>query len=186
MGAEISGYLAKNVAQLRGNKGLTQAQLAKTAGLPRSTVTHVESGSANPSLSNLLALAGALQVSLEELLSKPRKELAHIPAADVPIQEKANGKVRIHKLLPDKVRGLDIDLMEFEAHAHMPGHPHLRGTKEYLYVVEGELTVFVNGVATVVSRGDVLAFEGDQAHGYKNTGGKKARGLSVVVPGLGG
>lgn len=185
MSHEISSHLAKNITQLRTQKGLTQAQLAKSAGLPRSTVTHIESGAANPALSNLLALAGALQVNVEELLSKPRRALEHIRAADIPLQERANGRVKIHKLMPDKIRGLNIDLMELDTGANMPGHPHLRGTKEYLYVVEGEITVFVSGESTLLRKGDVLAFEGDQPHGYKNSGDRKARGLSVVVPLLG-
>lgn len=182
---EIASYLAKNISQLRSSKGFTQTKLAKVAGLPRSTVTHIESGAANPSLSNLLALAAALQVNVEELLSKPRRALEHIPATDIPLQERANGKARIYKLLPDKVRGLNIDLIELDPNTHMPGHPHLRGTKEYLYVVEGEITVLVGGVASVVRKGDVLAFEGDQHHAYKNPSEKKAKGFSVVVPMLG-
>ncbi len=67
----------------------------------------------------------------------------------------------------------------------MPGHPHLRGTKEYFFIVEGEITVLVSGVPSVVRKGDVLAFEGNQRHAYKNTGERKARGVSVVVPMLG-
>ncbi len=182
MSANASTYLAKNISELRESKGFTQTQLAKLAGLPRSTLTHLESGAGNPSLSNLMAVASALQVNVEELLTKPRRAFQHIKASEVPVLEKAGGKVKVHKLLPDKVRGLDIDLLELEAQAHMPGHPHLRGTKEYLFVVEGEITVFVSGVATVLKKGDVLAFEGDQPHGYKNSADKKARGFSVVVP----
>jgi XRE family transcriptional regulator, regulator of sulfur utilization len=184
MSGEISGYLAKNISSLRETKGLTQSQLAKAARLPRSTLTHMESGAANPSLSNLLAVAAALQVSVEELLTKPRRAVEHIRAEDIPFQERAGGKARVHKLLPDKIRGLHIDLLELAARAHMPGHPHLRGTKEYLYVIEGEITVFVNGLSSVVREGDVLAFEGDQPHGYKSSGERKALGLSVVVPTL--
>lgn len=100
-----------------------------------------------------------------DLLSKPRRALVHIRAGDIPVLEKANGKARIHKLLPDKIRGLNIDLIELEAGANMPGHPHLQGTNEYLYVAEGEFTVFVSGIASVLRKGDMLAFEGDQAHG---------------------
>lgn len=185
MSGEISSYLAKNVSQLRQQKALTQSQLAKTAGLPRSTVTHIESGAANPSLSSLLAMAGALQVSVEELLSRPRRALEHIRAADVPLQERAAGSARIHKLLPDKIRGLHIDHMELDARTGMTGQPHLRGTKEYLYVIEGEITLFVDGASVTARKGDVLAFEGDQPHGYKNPGDRKARALSVVVPLLG-
>ena len=66
----------------------------------------------------------------------------------------------------------------------MPGQPHLKGTKEYLTVLEGELTVVVEGLPTAVKKGDVLAFEGDQNHAYRNTGGRRTRALSVVIPNI--
>lgn len=120
-------------------------------------------------------------MNVEELLSKPRRAIEHIPASDVPVQTRASGKARVSKLLPDKVRGLHIDLFVLDAGSTMAGHPHLRGTKEYLYVLEGEITVVVEGTPTLVRKGDVLAFEGDQPHAYR-AGVRAARALSVVVP----
>jgi XRE family transcriptional regulator, regulator of sulfur utilization len=179
---DIAGYLARNIAELRSSKGYTQGQLAERAGLPRSTVTNLESGSANPSLTNLLAVAGALQVNIEELLTRPRKSLELIRAADIPVQERVHGRARIFKLLPDKIRGMNIDRIELERGVHMPGHVHLRGTKEYLTVIEGEITIHTENGETIVGTGDVLAFEGDQPHAYRNSGGRRARALSVVIP----
>jgi len=180
-----STYLARNIAQLRSSRGMNQTQLAKASGLPRSTITHLETGSANPSLSTLLALAVALKVNPEVLISRPKKSLEHIPAAQIPLIEKAGGRAKIHKLLPDKIRGMHIDLMELNPGSQFSGHPHLRGTKEYLYVIEGSFTVFVDGESSELKQGDLLAFEGDQPHGYKNQGGKKSWAISVVVPALG-
>ena len=37
-------------------------------------MTHIESGSGNPSLHNLIKVAAALQVSIEELLTRPRTD----------------------------------------------------------------------------------------------------------------
>jgi len=182
MSQSVPAYLAKNIIQLRDAKGFTQSALARKAGIPRSTLTNLETGNANPSLLNLLAVANALQVNVEELLSKPRRALEHIPASDVPVQIRANGRARIAKLLPDKIRGLHIDLMELDTETVMQGQPHLRGTKEYLSVLEGEITVVTGGIPTVVRKGDVLAFEGDQNHAYRNSGKTKARAISVVIP----
>jgi transcriptional regulator with XRE-family HTH domain len=175
-------YLAKNVIQLRTTKGYTQSALSEKANIPRSTITNIESGTANPSLLNLLALANALQVNVEELLTRPRKSIEHIHAEDIPMQLRMQGKARILKLLPDKIRGMNIDMMVLDAGIHMPGHAHLKGTKEYLTVIEGEITVMIEGIITVVKKGDVLAFEGDQAHAYKNSGAKQARAVSIVIP----
>lgn len=175
-------YLARNIASLRDARGFTQSALAKKAGIPRSTLTHLEGGAGNPSLSNLLAVAGALGVNVEELLTKPRRPVTHIPAAEVPVQFLAGGKVKVSRLLPDKIRGLHFDLMQLDAGATLPGQPHLRGTKEYLTVLEGELTVITSGEPHALKKGDVLAFEGDQAHAYRNPGSRRAVALSVVVP----
>jgi transcriptional regulator with XRE-family HTH domain len=182
MNENVPSYLALNLQQLRRLKGLTQEALAEKAGIPRSTLTHLETGASNPSLMNLLAVARALQVSVEELLSRPRRVVDYIPASEVPLQLKANGHVRLWKLLPDKIRGMHIDMLEIDGGAVMAGQPHLRGTKEYLTAIEGEISVITSGEPHIVKKGDVLAFEGDQPHAYRNPTSKRARALSVVIP----
>ncbi len=84
--------------------------------------------------------------------------------------------------MPDKVRGIEIDKLEIKANSSMSGRPHLQGTKEYLMTLEGEVTVSVAGGNYAVGSGDILAFPGDQKHGYRNTGSGQAVALSVVLP----
>lgn len=178
--SSVSKYLAENIAHLRKKKGLSQGQLAKLAELPRSTLTHMESGSGNPSLQNLIRLSGALQIGIEELLARPRNEIELRNADEIPVQKR--GRVRVVKLLPEKAKGLDVDKMEFETGAVLAGRPHVTGAKEYLTVIKGELTVAVAGEIFQVKTGGVLAFPGDQAHSYRNAGSAQAVAISVVVP----
>ncbi|MCI8887795.1 MAG: helix-turn-helix transcriptional regulator [Hungatella sp.] len=49
----------------RKEKGITQAELAKRAGLPRTNVTRFESGNYNPSLEMMVRIASALGMKLE-------------------------------------------------------------------------------------------------------------------------
>jgi transcriptional regulator with XRE-family HTH domain len=178
----VSAYLAQNLIALRKRNALSQQRLAEKADIPRSTLTHVESGAGNPSLSNLCKLAGALGIGVEELLSRPRDDCSLLRSADVPIHKRAGGKVSVHKLMPDRVRGIEIDRMEFMRAASMAGKPHVQGTKEYLVGLAGKVTVSVAGRNWEVGQGDVLAFPGDQKHGYRNTGNKGAEALSIVLP----
>ena len=53
MRGELSLRLGRSVRQLRERRGLTQEQMARLAGLPRATWTHIESGGGNPTLSVL-------------------------------------------------------------------------------------------------------------------------------------
>ena len=50
-------------------QGITQAELAKRAGVPRSNITRFESGNYNPSLERLLRIAAALGMSLKMQLT---------------------------------------------------------------------------------------------------------------------
>ena len=95
--------------------------LSRLAEVPRSTVTHIESGSGNPSLQNLVKLSMALQVGIEELLSRPRNECELRELDQIPVIKRSQGRVKVYKLLLDKVKGLDVDRMEMEAGALMGG-----------------------------------------------------------------
>jgi quercetin dioxygenase-like cupin family protein len=46
----------------------------------------------------------------------------------------------------------------------------------------GEVIVSVDGDDYAVAAGDVLAFPGDQRHGYRNRKSRSAVALSVVLP----
>lgn len=56
---------ADQLISARITRGMTQAELAASAGLPRSTVTRLETGDANPTVKTLGKLSAALEVSFE-------------------------------------------------------------------------------------------------------------------------
>jgi Zn-dependent peptidase ImmA (M78 family)/transcriptional regulator with XRE-family HTH domain len=66
-----------NLKRLRGAKGISQDRVAETAGLSRSAYRNIESGKSQPRVRNLEAIAGALQVSVRELL-EPVAELTNV------------------------------------------------------------------------------------------------------------
>lgn len=63
--------LASNLRELRAKQGLSQEQLADSAGLHRTFVGAVERSERNISIDNIEKLAGALGVSASVLLSEP-------------------------------------------------------------------------------------------------------------------
>lgn len=60
--------LAKRLKQLRAERGLTQAVLAKRAGVTLSYIGRLEIGKHDPQLSSLRKLAKALKVTVGELV----------------------------------------------------------------------------------------------------------------------
>jgi transcriptional regulator with XRE-family HTH domain len=171
--------LANNIRTLREARGLTQQQMAKLSGVPRPTWANLESGAANPTLAILVRVAAALQIRVEELIGPP-KASARFYRSDE-LARRVRGTVTIRKLLPDPIAGLEIERMELPAGATLTGVPHTPGTREYLACERGELALTAAGETWRLRPGDVLAFRGDQRHGYANPGGGVAVGYSFVV-----
>jgi len=67
--AKAKQQLADNTARLRRAVNLSQEHLAERAGLHVKHVQRIERGDANPTLTTLIGVAVALEVSLPELLT---------------------------------------------------------------------------------------------------------------------
>ena len=176
---ELAGWLARNLKGLREARGATQVQLAKLAGIPRATWAHLESGASNPTLTVLHRVASALQVTLEELVARPRASARLYPLASLPVRQRGAGLLR--KLLPDPLPGMEFDRMELPARVRITGVPHTPGTREYLACEAGQLALVASGERFLLQVGDVVVFRGDQKHSYENPGERTAVGYSVVL-----
>ena len=178
--ADATSHLARNVAALRHTRGLTQQDLATAAGVPRSTVTSLESGTGNPSLQSLLKVAQALAAPLDELLAAPRAAVRLWRAAEFTAQHKGRAVV-VRSLVPEPVPNEQMELMTLGVGAVMAGTPHLPATREYFTCLDGSVTLIVAGELHLLQSGDTLAFPGHLPHSYLNRAGEPARGVSLVV-----
>jgi transcriptional regulator with XRE-family HTH domain len=176
---DLAERVARNIRALRAARGITQAQAADAARLPRATWAHLESGAANPTLQVIHRAAGALQVSIEELIAAPRAAVELFKAGSLP--SRTRGNVTIRQLLPDPLPGMAIERLELPPRSSFPGVPHTPGTKEYLACAAGEILLAVAGRKFTLAAGDVLAFLGDQKHSYANPGAVPAVGYSAVL-----
>jgi len=177
----VATHLARNLLSLRHARALTQNALAKSAGIPRSTIANLESGEGNPSLAVLVKVANSLGVPIDELLASPRAKVRRWDAADVPIQMQGRG-VTMRPLVPESVPQEILTMMQFAPRASMRGTPHLPGTREFFTCLVGNVTIFVAGERFELGAGDVLAFPGNVPHSYQNHDpADDAQGVSVVI-----
>ena len=178
---QVMAHLARNLSTLRHTRALTQEALAKAAGLPRSTIANLDSGDANPSLTVLLKVAGALGVPLDELIAAPRAKVRKWAASDVETQNRGHG-VTMRALVPEPVPEEMLTVMDFAPNAALRGTPHLPGTREYFTCLAGTVTIAVAGDRFALAPGEVLAFPGNLPHAYQNKDKlRSARGVSVII-----
>ena len=174
-------YLAENLRVLRNKRNYTQEEFSKLSGLPRSTITNIESGESNPTLSKVIAIADALGVTIDELISKPVSAISLYKEEDLEKELRGNN-VEIFKLFPEKVKEVAIDKVVVPIGQTFRGHPHLRGAKEYLTVFQGQLEANIHGEKVIVEENEVLAFPGDITHSYRNIGDRELIYISIVLP----
>lgn len=72
--SELTKQLAANCKRRRGVLGMSQAELAERSGVAASHISHIEHGTANPTLEVLENLAEGLQTTVIALLTmeKPK------------------------------------------------------------------------------------------------------------------
>jgi transcriptional regulator with XRE-family HTH domain len=177
----ISEHLARNMAALRAVRGLSQIDLGKRAGVPRSTIANLESGDGNPSLVVLAKVARALEAPIDELVAAPREQIRKYGPEQRPELSHAGRGVSLKPIVMGPSPHEMMAVMTLEKGGVMPGTPHLPGTREFFTLIEGAIAIIVHGERFELTPGELLAFPGNVAHGYQNLARGVSRGVSVVL-----
>jgi transcriptional regulator with XRE-family HTH domain len=98
--------IAERVRQARSRRRLTQAQLAEATGITDETIGRIERAACEPSLSSLVAIATALEVSLDALLGLTQQDFNNLQPARQPPTAMMRLARRLARLPPGAQRAL--------------------------------------------------------------------------------
>jgi transcriptional regulator with XRE-family HTH domain len=148
--------------------GVSIAELARRAGVAKSTLSQLEAGTGNPSVETLWALAVALGVPFSRLVEEPPNQVRVVRAGEGPrLQSDQAGFVA--KLLAagsPHVRR-DLYVMELEPGKSREAAAHIPGSVEHLVVGAGRILAGPAGEAVELGPGDYVTFPGDVPHHYE-------------------
>jgi transcriptional regulator with XRE-family HTH domain len=174
--------LAENLRRLRKQAKLTQAQLAKHAHLPRQTLAHMEQPESNPSVQSVVAVARALGVSVDELLTAiPEQRHYKVQPKDMQEYRAESGRFVARLVSPIVSKGVQMHFVTMQPGCRSAGRPHPLGAQEFFYTLHGTATVVIEDEAVEVPAGCLVQFPGHRRHLYANAGEEAAQALSVVV-----
>ncbi len=170
----LSANLAENLRRLREARGLTQQELSDESGVPRPTLAHLESGSANPTLGVMARVALALSVPMEVLVAAPRAALTLYAVESLPETE-ADG-VCSRDLCVDAPSGFGVERLELSVKSQGERVAGRSADRTYLTCERGEVDVVSGNERCVLRPGDVAVLERGAAFGFSNRG----RGAAVL------
>jgi len=160
--------IAASLRRERRRSGLSLTEVARRAGIAKSTLSQLESGTGNPSLETLWAICVALDAPFSRLLDPPRPHTEVIRADEGPTVAAAEADYRA-TLLAACPPGARRDVYRIQAE---PGHarasePHMPGVVEHVVIGAGRALVGVAGEAAELSPGDYIRYPGDVPHVFE-------------------
>ncbi len=163
--ADIVAVVSMSLRRERVRAALSLTELAKRAGIAKSTLSQLESGAGNPSLETLWALGTALGVPLSRLIDPPKSDVRVIRAGEGVVMHAERDPYEAAMLAscPPGARR-DIDRVGAEPGAGHMASPHTAGTVEHLILGTGRVLAGPEGEAVELGPGDYLRYPGDVPH----------------------
>lgn len=160
--------IAKALRRERERIGLSLSELAKRAGVAKSTLSQLEAASGNPSVETLWALSVTLGVPFSRLVEPVRPHVQVIRAGEGPAvySERASYIATLLASCPPNARR-DLYLITAEPGPARESEPHMPGVVEHVVVCSGRARIGMVDEPVDVCPGDYVAYPGDVAHVFE-------------------
>ncbi|WP_079184971.1 helix-turn-helix domain-containing protein [Streptomyces uncialis] len=158
-------HIAEALRRERTRLEVSLSELAKRAGIAKSTLSQLESGSGNPSVETLWALSVALDVPFSRLVEPVRTTVQVIRAGEGPAvpSERADYVATLLSSSPPGVRR-DLYFLQVEPGSPRESAPHMSGTVEHLVVGAGRVLAGPRDAPVELGPGDYVSYPGDVPH----------------------
>jgi transcriptional regulator with XRE-family HTH domain len=164
--------IGRRVRTLRQQRQLSLQALAERSGVSVSMLSTVERGQKVPSILVMSQIATALDTSIGRFIDEERApRVIELRAADQRVIKDPAGIER--RNLSPVLPGVEFELIRMTLAAGVDAGtfpPHRTGSREYLAVETGTLTLVLDGTEYRLEAGDSIYHEGDCEHGYRNDG----------------
>ena len=165
----LSHNIAINLKRIRKAKGMSLDVVAEQTGVSKSMLATIEKGDANPSIGVLGKIMSGLRIDLQDLTQAPQDDVYMVDVAKLEPTKDVQGQYRVWTCFPiEDNRTTEIYRIDIEPDGVYTSGSHGEKTREYIAVMEGELTVSLKDGLHTITRDDVFRFESDQDHKYMN------------------
>ena len=159
---------------------LSMKEVAVSSGLSIGFISQVERGLTSPSLTSLTAIANFLRSDVTNFLSQPKSKssITRNEERDVYTINK-NGLQ--YERLSDSFPGHTLNSVIIH---EMPGHKTesiSHEGEEFFFILEGAITIYIDGVVNILETGDSLHFDSSRSHSAWNHTNKVTSVLHVCT-----
>lgn len=172
--------VGNRIRELRVERNLTLQALADKTGLSSSMLSLVERGKTSPSIGTLVAIASALGVHMTDLFDDDggNEKEPVVKFEDQHLYVTGEG-VQRRVVRTDAAHGIEFVMNEYEPGTGSAGEPVHHEGHEYGLVLDGTLTVEVDGMTYELRPGDSIAYSSTLPHKIVNAGTDHVRAVWI-------
>ena len=170
--------LGKRVAKLRKERNMTLQSLANETGLTASYISQVEKAEVIPPVAVILQLSRALEIDSSILLKEEKKQIGSKAHDDF---QKRTEDYSYRNLTPEaQHKHLKAFKVFIDPRSDHKGVSYQHLGEEFIYVLKGELEVFVGENRSVLKPDECIHFNSSIVHKLRNLSAEKAQLLVVL------
>jgi len=185
----LSSYeIGRKLRQLRLRKKIALVDLGKHTGLSASMLSQLETGKMVPTLPTLARIAMVFDVGLEHFFDdrKRRKSFNVVRSGDrIRFPERPDIPMPSYffECLAYSAhgKGLQAYLAFFPPREMKDAQEHFHEGAEFIFVMEGTLSVLFHEEEQVLEAGDSVYFDSSETHAYRGLGEQGCRALVVTT-----
>lgn len=160
--------IASALRRERERAGLSLTEVARRAGIAKSTLSQLESATGNPSIETLWALGVALNVQFSQLVDPVAPQVRVLRAGEGTTirSDVADYTGTLLSTSPPGARR-DLYVLHMEPGSRRDAEAHLAGSIEHIVVAAGRVRTGPRVSPIELGQGDYAAFPGDEPHSYE-------------------
>jgi transcriptional regulator with XRE-family HTH domain len=175
--------IGQRLRELRERHRLSQRQLARQSGVANATISQIESGKLNPTVSMLKKVLDGIPIRMSEFFSDEPETPDRVFFRADELTEIADGGISFRQV-GGNLRNRSI---QFIKECYQPGagtgkHPITHEGEECGLILTGRLQVTVGEQTKVLREGDAYYFRSSQPHSFSNPGNEPCELISACTP----
>ena len=167
----LNQIIAGNLKEIRKRKELSLEQASALTSISKSMLSQLERGEVNPTISTVYKLSLGLKVPVTAFTADKPKPFSKTGKGVVVPLVGDEGRYRLYPVFEFREgQNFEIFDLEFDKGGRMRGHLQMHGTREFITVYSGELSLIFEDREYVLKAGDSAEYNAFDEYIYKNSG----------------
>ncbi len=175
--------IGERLKRIRLRLKLSQRQLARQSGVANATISQIEAGKLNPTVSMLKKVLDGIPVSLGEFFGDEFEVRDRVFFRAAELTEIADGGVSFRQVGANlSNRAIQLIQERYRPGAGTGKHAITHEGEECGIVLSGRLEVTVGDETSILGKGDAYYFKSNQPHQFRNPGSESCELITACTP----